>query len=62
MITEIKIFLDPAETTGYDYPKPTNGLPLPTKPAQPKPAPPSVRTSTQAPTYLPPATTPQPVK
>lgn len=65
----LKIFFlnsEPADSTGYDYPKPTNPLALPTKPSAPKvtpaPAKPKeqLKVTTQAPTYLPPDEKPAP--
>lgn len=58
--------VEPADSTGYDYPKPTNPLALPTKSSAPKvtPAPSKPKeqpkVTTQAPTYLPPDEKPAP--
>lgn len=52
---------DPADSTGYDYPKPSVTFPTPTRPnpttQKPATAPPPVKVSTQPPTYLPPVET-----
>lgn len=56
------LILEPADSTGYDYPKPTNPFVTPTRPPPNKPNVPSARpppenVSTNAPTYLPPEET-----
>lgn len=57
---KIIVSTDPADSTGYDYPKPAVTFPTPTRPnpttLKPVTAPP-VKVTTQAPTYLPPVET-----